>query len=79
MICFLNLELLAIGFLVLQGSLSIAEQAFDPTTNPSPLRLSKQHTDLHEAEIKAPAHGSAIIGDFDDGRPGYEEPALITH
>ena len=43
------------------------------------LGLWKQHPDPHEAKIKAPADGPAVLDDFDDGRPRYEEPIIITH
>jgi len=30
-------------------------------------------------KAKAPEHGPVVIEDFDDGRPGYGEPAFVRH
>ncbi len=43
------------------------------------LGLWKQQTAPSGRKIKAPEHGPVVIEDFDDGRPGYEEPAIVYH
>jgi hypothetical protein len=43
------------------------------------LRLWKQQTVPSGRKTKAPEHGPVVIEDFDDGWPGYEEPAIVYH
>ncbi len=43
------------------------------------LGLWKQRPDPFERKTKAPAHGPAVMEDFDDGWPGHEEPVIIYH
>ena len=40
--------------------------------------LWKQPPDPHEGKTKVPGDGPVVLDDFDDGWPGYEEPAIIT-
>jgi len=40
--------------------------------------LRKRQTAPSGRKAKAPQHGPVVIGDFDDGRPGYEEPLFAT-
>jgi|WetSurMetagenome_2_1015567.scaffolds.fasta_scaffold71273_2 hypothetical protein len=57
--------------------LCVPEKAFNRTTNPSPLGLSKQHPGPPERRSKTPEDGPVVIENFDDGWPGYEEPVII--
>jgi hypothetical protein len=43
------------------------------------LALWKQPPNPHEAKIKAPSDGPAVLDDFDDGWPRYQEPVIVTH
>ena len=41
------------------------------------LRFWKQQMAPSEGKTKAAEHGPVVIEDFDDGWPGYEEPAIV--
>jgi hypothetical protein len=43
------------------------------------LGLWKQQKAPSERKKKAPEHGPVVSEDFDDGWPGYEEPAIFNH
>jgi hypothetical protein len=43
------------------------------------LELWKQHPPPYDMETKAPANGPAVIEDFDEGWPRYEEPVIVYH
>jgi hypothetical protein len=43
------------------------------------LGLWNQQGDPSGRKTKAPEHGPVVIEDFDDGWPGYEEPAIIVY
>jgi hypothetical protein len=43
------------------------------------LGLWKQHPDPHEGKTKTPGDGPVVLDDFNDGWPGYEEPAFVYH
>jgi hypothetical protein len=41
------------------------------------LRLWKEQTAPSGRKAKESGHGPVVIEDFDDGWPGYEEPAIV--
>ena len=43
------------------------------------LGLWKQQTAPSERKKKTPEHVPFVSEDFDDGWPGYEEPAIVYH
>ena len=43
------------------------------------LGLWKRQTAPSGRKAKAPEHGPVVIEDFDDGWPGYQEPAFVYH